>query len=94
MEEEIENFPMLFMIIYTLQLTRAGYLAITTRQSHFMILCVKIQSEFHFDLHFLLSLSQLMRSQELLCSCFIVVLCGTCAWDAGKQRTTIGLKLD
>ena len=42
MEEEIENFPMLFMIIYTLQLTRAGYLAITTRQSHFMILCVKI----------------------------------------------------
>ena len=42
MEEEMENFPMLFMIIYTLQLTRARYLAITTRQSHFMILCVKI----------------------------------------------------
>ena len=42
MEEELEDFPMLLMIIYTLKLTRAIYLAITTRLSHFMILCVKM----------------------------------------------------
>ena len=31
MEEEIEDFPMIFMIIYTLQFTRANFLAIATR---------------------------------------------------------------
>ena len=95
MEEELEDFPMLLMIIYTLQLTRASQLAITTRLSHFMILCVKMQSEFHFDLHFLLFPSQLMRShqaekdrkEELLCSCFIVVLCSSFLLWLGRWKT-------